>query len=354
MTLMKKAFPLRMPQFYLFLFALLGVASTVRAQAHAGEYMTQISQTYEPIKKETWDYMTAVGNGRSAKKIDKRRKDLLLSMDVASGTLRKMKPWEGDASYRDSSLAYLRMSKIVLNEDYGRIVDMEEVAEQSYDAMEAYLLARKKANEKYKAAAALLQVAAQDFADRHNVNLLSPDDDKLSQKIEQAGKVFDYYDKAFLVMFKAQVEENYAIAALAKADMSGAEQNRNKMAEYSKEGLKSAAGMGAFESDNSLKLALEKMLTFFKTEAEVKMPTLIDFYLKKENFEKMKKAIDSKPKNQLTDTEVDQFNKAVNDYNAAIGTYNKTNDELNSARSKAFTDWNNAATGFMQKHVPNR
>ena len=84
------------------------------------------------------------------------------------------------------------------------------------------------------------------------------------------------------------------------------------------------------------------------------MPSLIDFYLKKENFEKMKTAIESKPKNDVTKEEVDQFNKAVKEYNDGIATYNKINDELNTARSKAVNDWNNAATGFMQKHVENR
>jgi hypothetical protein len=46
-------------------------------------------------------------------------------------------PWKGDRSFRDTTVAYLKLLYIVFNEDYGKIVNMEEIAEQSYDAMEA-------------------------------------------------------------------------------------------------------------------------------------------------------------------------------------------------------------------------
>jgi len=48
-----------------------------------------------------------------------------------------MPPWKGDRSYRNSSVAYLKLVYHVFNEDYGKILNLEEIAEQSYDAMEA-------------------------------------------------------------------------------------------------------------------------------------------------------------------------------------------------------------------------
>jgi hypothetical protein len=330
------------------------LAPAAQAQAHAGEYMDKIAASYGPIKKDTWDYMVAIANGRTARKIDKRRTELVASIDIARSTISKMKPWEQDASYRDSAAAYLRLSKIILLEDYGRIVDMEEVAEQSYDLMEAYLLARKKASERYKAASEQLQAACADFALRHNVNLLDPENDKLGEKMKVADEVFAHYDQLYLIMFKAQIQETNAIKALSDKDISGATQSNNKLAEYAKEGLKSLEKVTALHGDGSLKTATQNLLTFFKNESEQKMSVFIDFYLKQEQFEAQKKAVESKSAKDRTKEDIDGYNKAVTDFNAGLENYNKVSTETNNARAKAINDWNNAGQTFMAKHVANK
>ncbi|HEX2898317.1 MAG TPA: hypothetical protein VHS96_01220, partial [Bacteroidia bacterium] len=326
----------------IFLLAITLLPQAATAQAHAGEYMDQIAASYGPIKKDTWDYMVAVANGRSARKIDKRRKELVLSIDAAKSSVARMKPWENDPSYRDSAVAYLRLSKIILLEDYGRIVDMEEVAEQSYDLMEAYLLTRQKANERYKTASAQLQLACADFAARHNVNLLDPENDKLTQKMKQADGVFAHYDQLYLIMFKAQIQETNTITALGTKDISGATQSNNKLAEYAKEGLKNLESVAAYEGDGSLKTATQNLLNFFKNESEQKMSVFIDFYLGQENFEAMRKSIEAKAAKDRTKEDVDNYNKAVTDFNKSLENYNKLNNEANAARAKAINDWNNA------------
>lgn len=332
----------------------LALAHTLQAQAHAGQYMDQIAANYGPIKKDTWEYMVAVGNGRSARKIDKRRKELIASVDAARVTISKMKPWEGDASYRDSAAAYLKLSKSILLEDYGRIIDMEEVAEQSYDLMEAYLLARKKANARYKSASEQLQVACSDFAARHNVNLLDPDNDKLTQKMKQASDVFDHYDQLYLIMFKAQIQETYVIQSLGTKDISGATQSNSKLAEYAKEGLQNLGQVALVNGDHSLKTATQNLLNFFKSESEQKMTVFIDFQVQSENFDQMRKAVEAKAPKDRTKEELDSYNAAVAAYNKGLENYNKVSNETNTARGKAINDWNASAQAFMARHVPNK
>jgi hypothetical protein len=50
--------------------------------------------------------------------------------------------------------------------------------------------------------------------------------------------------------------------------------------------------------------------------------------------------------------EVDDYNKAAKDFNAAVAIYNKVNKEDNEARSKAIDEWNNGVQGFLSKHTP--
>ena len=59
-----------------------------------------------------------------------------------------MQPYKWRWCFRDSVVRYLELSYAVLNNDYAKIMDMEEISEQSYDAMEAYMLAQQIANDK--------------------------------------------------------------------------------------------------------------------------------------------------------------------------------------------------------------
>ena len=94
-----------------------------------------------------------------------------------------------------------------------------------------------------------------------------------------------------------------------------------------------------------------KALEFFKSEAG-KTPELVDFLLKKENYDKTKKAFDSKRESQRTQTDIDQYNKGIDEYNAAVNKSNTLNNELNKNRSSAINGWNKAGEDFLDKHVP--
>ena len=43
---------------------------------------------------------------------------------------------------------YIKFCYNVFNDDYAKIVNLEDIAEQSYDEMQAYLLLQEKTNEK--------------------------------------------------------------------------------------------------------------------------------------------------------------------------------------------------------------
>src|SRR5688500_8055519 len=87
----------------------------------------------------------------------------------------------------------------IFKEDYHKIVGMEEVAEQSYDAMEAYLLTQEKAKEKLNNAYKEVQKSYDAFAARHNVQLNEAQSSKLSQRLDQAGKVNSYMNQIYLL-----------------------------------------------------------------------------------------------------------------------------------------------------------
>lgn len=319
----------------------------------AGEYMQKISKEFSDISTDMWDYTSAVAHGKSAKKVENRRKDVLKSNIDAQNKIKNMGAFEGDNTLKDSVLSYLKLSYKVINYDYAKIVDMEEIAEQSYDAMEAYLLAQEKANEKLNASSDMLTKQQNDFAAKHNITLVDKEN-KIEKNLEIAGKAFKYYNVAYLIFFKSFKQEAYMIDALNKNDVNALKQNADALAKFSEEGLKKLDTLKPYKGDNTLKIACKELLTFYKTEATTKIPTIVNFTVKKENFEKIKATIDAKDPKSRTKADIDGYNAAVNEFNKASNEYNALNNELNTNRTNLLNKWNDTVSKFMDKQVPKK
>lgn len=315
------------------------------------EYMEYMNKEQTSISKNLWSYISAVAHGKRARKVEKRRQKLIITTRQAQQKISRMPPYNGDISLRDSVVSYLRMSYSILNEDYAKIVDMEEIAEQSYDQMEAYLMAKEQANDKLDQAGDMLTQQQRLFAEKHGIKLRE-EKSKLSAKLEKAGTVFKYYNQLYLIFFKSYKQEAYLLAALQDNDLSALEQNKNSLLKFSEQGLSMLDTIPRFKGDATLKIACTQLMNFYKVEAAEKFPSIIDFYLKKEKYEQLNRSFESKKKSELRQEDIDQYNTAVNNYNQAIAQFNSTNEQLNKQRSRMLDNWNKSVQTFMDKQTP--
>lgn len=325
--------------------------SFVKAQT-AGEYMDNLSKDMKDISQASWDYISATSHGSNAKKVDKKRLDLLQILSDAKTRVSKIGDFNGNTAYRDAVVKYLSMSYDIFNQDYANLVDMEEVAEQSYDFMEAYMLAKEKANEKLDQAGNDMEEAEKVFAKENNINLLDPDKDKLSENIRISNLVYDHYNVVYLIFFKSYKQEYFLLEAIKANDVNAIEQNRNALIKNSDEGIGKLKTMEGYNKDATVIMACKKMLEFYKAEAEKDVPVIQDFYLKEENFTKVKTAFEAKKEKDRTQADVDQYNDAVKSYNEAANASNATGEKLNTDRSKNLDNWNKTVEAFLDKQVP--
>lgn len=79
---------------------------------------------------------------------------------------------------------------------------------------------------------------------------------------------------------------------------------------------------------------------------------ITDYFIKTENFNTIKTSFDALKPNDRTKEKVDEYNKAVNDMNTAVGVFNTTNASLGEERKKYLDNWNNASSKFTDKHIP--
>jgi hypothetical protein len=277
---------------------------------------------------------------------------LLSTVLLVQRNIKKLPPYEGDASLRDTAASYFRLCYLVLNDDFAKIVNLEEIAEQSYDLMEAYLEAQEQANDKLAEASLRLNAQQEVFAINHNVNLIIGEQDKTSRQLEIANKVIGYHNKVYLIFFKSYKQDYYLSEAVKKGDINGILQNQSTMSRYAAEGLAELAKVGSYEGDATLLDACKRSLELYKSIGDEKATVLADFYLKKDNFEKIKYSFDAKPAGKRTPEDIKRYNDAVVVFNTAIAAYNEMGVQLNKARNVAIEDWNQASERFKDRHVP--
>ncbi len=314
-------------------------------------YIEHMISEYETISRDLWNYAKAAAHSKNARKIENRREELINTILTSKRKIADMSDYEGNSTLRDSVVSYLHLSFLVLSEDYANIVDLEEIAEQSYDMMEAYLLAKEKANEKMDFASKMIAEEQKKFAGQYNITLIE-NKDKISKNLEIASEVTKHYNAIYLIFFKSYKQEAYLMQALGNNDINAIEQNRNTLLEFSKEGLEKLNVVKGYNNDISLKRACQQLLNFYVNEAKNKIPLITDFYLKKEKLEKIKNTIESKKQDERTKEDIDQYNSAVDDFNKSVNEYNQILKELNTSRNNNFDSWNKISQGFMDKHVP--
>lgn len=325
------------------------LALSVSAQS-AVDYMNQISSEFKLIQGATWDYTKAVAKNKSAKKVNKNRLELVKTISSSIEKVKKISDYNGETYYRDSVLSFLNMNKAVVAQDYEKIMNLEEIAEQSYDLMDAYMAAQEAASDKLSQYGDMVDEMEHKFAKDNNINLIESSD-KVGLRLKKAGEVFDYYNPVYLIFFKSYKQEAYLSDALGKGDVSGMEQNKSSLATFAQEGLDKLGAIKDFNGDLSLKTACEDMLKFYKEEAEKHYVVLIDFQTTKEGFEKAKKSIEAKKDTERTQEDVDNFNKLVKEFNNKTAEYNSTINDLNNRRTKLLNNWNNGSANFTNKHI---
>lgn len=326
--------------------------SSVKAQVFETplEYLQYIGNANEELTLKYMVYISSISHGKSARKVEKRRLEVVDAIHNTRANIQGMPPYKGDKTFRDTSVAYFKILNNVFNEDYAKIVNMEEIAEQSYDAMEAYMLAQEKANEKLQQASAKQSETQKKFAEKHNIKLLQ-NTSELEAKMKIASAVMNHYDDVYLIFFKCYKQEAYLMEAIEQKNTNSIEQNMNSLQNFAEAGLEKLKTLDPYTGDGSLISACRNMLNFYKEETK-KTAAISDFILKQENFIKIKKQFDSKPAGKRTQQDIDEFNKAVKEANEGINDYNKTNNDLNKKRSTHLDNWNNTVKRYLDTYVP--
>ncbi len=335
----------------LLLVYLLFAFAPVFAQKGAADYMNTIGKEFKAITNDMWAYTSSAAHGKSAKKVESKRKELSKQISSSINKIRNMEEFEGDSRFRDSVVSFLQFNFDILNEDYSKIIELEDVAESSYDAMETYIKALEVIDEKMEKASAMVNLEETRFASDYGVKI-SEKKSKNAIKMEAAGRVYKYYNVIYLIFFKCFKDESYLIDAQNKADLEMLDKSQGWLSETSTMGIEDLKFIKDFDGDNSLKTSCLDLLKFYQLEAGKRFQENKTFFIKKDKYVKAKEVYDSKSESDLTKQELAAYKKATNDYNNALTRYNVNNQVLSDQRKRLIDAWNKALLDFTNKHIP--
>lgn len=334
---------------------LLCISFTKTTSAQSGDdpgaYMNSISKAQMEMNQKYMAYLSASAHSKRKRKIEKLRLQALESINTSLSKTIDLPYYKGDNSLRQSSINYIKFCYNIFNDDYSKIVNMEEIAESSFDEMEAYLLLQEKADEKVKEVNDSMRLAMNVFAAKYNVNMVDSKSE-LGGKMQEAGKLTRYRNNVYLIYFKCFWQDGEITKAMNSGKLATVEQGRNSLINFAEEGLKSLDTLKSFAGDATLANACRQVLKFYKNMAEKDLPNQTDYFLKKENFEKMDKAFKSLSAKDRTKESIDAYNKAVAELNTATGLFNSTIKKINSERDNAINMWNETENTFIDNNMP--
>jgi hypothetical protein len=340
-----------MNRYLTFLIGCLTLTASLHAQNldNPGEYVTAVFKARGDMDAKYMQYLSYAAHGRRARKIEKLRQEVLDDINNCRYKTTDLPLYKGDNSLRKASIDYIQLCYRVFDEDYKKIVNLEEIAEQSVDEMQIYLLLQEKVNERLKEGSADLAKTTEAFATKYNVQL-TEGKSELTGKMETAGKLNSYINHVYLAFFKCNWEDGQMVKAMNDKKVSDVEQARNALSRYTAEGFQSLDSLKAFEGDASLANSCRQMLTFYKNLSEKDMPKLTEYYVKQEDFARLKKSFDANSNHNKE--EVDTYNKAIKDINSSINTFNQLNTKVNNGRTQALNNWQETEKKFADDHMP--
>jgi hypothetical protein len=316
------------------------------------DYLNYIGKEQEGISKSMWKYTSAVAHSKSARRIDNTRKLLVKSIQTANKKIAALKDgYKGDLEYRNQMLEFLSISEKHINEEYDKIIDMQEVAEQSYDLMEAYILTRDLVNKKMDVEYDKVTLAQKTFAAKYNVNLLEGTTE-LGEKMKISNEVFKYHTQLYLIFFKTNATDMHLSQAIEKKDLGAVQQNAGALIQYADEGLEKLKAMKPFGGDNTMIAITKKTMEYYKKEAQQFVPKIVAFVMFQEKFDTARKSLESKSEKDRTKEEVGNYNGMVKQINAEIDSYNKNNNLNLQEKNTIISNWNTTGDTFISAHVP--
>ena len=321
------------------------------AQDDPVTYLNMVNKAEEEANQKYLVYVSTAAHSQRIRKIEKMRLQAIDGIISSRDKSVNLPYYKGDNSLRKASIDYLNFLYLIFREEYAKIINTEDIAEQSINEMQAFLLLQEKTAEKLHEASEKRNLAQKEFAKKYNIQLVESKSEN-DEKAKKAGKVIKYRNSVYLQFFKCNWQWGELNKAIGSKKIIVVEQARTSLISYVKEGLAALDTIKSFEGDPLLANACRSALMQYKRIAENEISKITDFFLKEENFQKIKRSFEGKPDDSRTKEDIANYNKAVNEINASVIAFNTASQEMTKIANGLLEEFNKADKEFSDTHTP--
>ncbi len=315
------------------------------------DYMKKVNTGNQEIMEGNWKYLSAIARGKSPGEVQQLRGRLEGEIRSVLRNLNSLGSFSGDDSYRNASIAYQKFALDMITGQASKLVNMEKISQNSFDAMEAYILYQRELNKLNDKESKKINQAQADFAEKNSINLIQ-EESELAKKLEEGSKIMSYKQDMFLVFARCSMYELDMFSRFGSNEEYDFAQAGVTLLDLLDQSRAAIDTINDVNADKSLRTITEKALKFFEEEAEVFIPEAVAFQKAQNNFKNLEKKMSKTPKSEMTQEMVDEYNERVKEINEKVNTFTNLFNEYSQQREKNFNEWNATADAFVNKHMP--
>jgi hypothetical protein len=277
------------------------------------KYFEFLNNEHVAIVSKSLEYVQHSVHSDDASGVERKRVELINQIGVATANVNNRPSDKATAQLKADMLSVLNAYKEAFRNEFSTLLQLKMESDNSFEAMQKYLDAQDAVEKKLAAAADRFLQAQKEFAKKNNILLVESD---RNSEINQINRLNNYHRAVFLRYFRLSKRNAAVLDAMSKQDVKLMEKERVLLLEESKRELKSLQLMPAFNGDTEFRDAVVNLASFFKDMAENDFAKVVAALRKKE----------------MTQEDVDAYNKAVDRFNNESGVlldnYNQTSDKL--------------------------
>ncbi len=299
--------------------------------------------------------------------IETMRKQIVKQLDYSIKAVNNATPYEGDAKLKNEALSVLKLYKQAYAIDFVNLSKLSSKSKESYEAMEEYMKTKEKAFAKVNKAAERFDAAQIKFAKKHDMEIVSREEDQRSKEIKMVNELNSYMNKAFLIKFKVDKYTSIFWDNLKAKKYKAAQNSAEELYKISNEALTKTNQLGTFKGNKSYQESIKKYLQFVKSFSQKKLTELATLkaklnkkQLSTEDVDKMRKDIErTNKKDPKYNDKVNKYNQAIQEYNENlksrkkdIDRYNLLNEEWGKNSSELQDAIMQINKEFKRKYIP--
>jgi|GEM_PF-4671105 len=333
----------------LLLLTCLGYCSAY-AQQSPVEYNNSIVREIDPVQSASALYLDAATHGRNAADANAKLAAMVKAIDLARNHVAAIAPYKGYTALRDSVVRYLNLGYTAAS-GFSGVLSEQDMLALPYEKAKTYMETSDILNDKLTMVNKRIKKEQARFAEKNGFSI-ETEPKPLDEKLQEVKRVFAYYHSVFLVFFKCNKQEINFVDTLNDGNPKSLEQIRSILQRYTEEGLRRIDTFHAYHNDASLLTASKEALQFYETEAKTKFPLIIDYFQKKDKYDRQSAALKNIEPKDRTDKMIESYKANAKALNDAVEIYNSTNQELNTTRVAVVGKYNKALADFLDRNAP--